>query len=425
MQIVKTLANTLLANRLKTNSFFFLIFAVFMFYSSCETKTFPSVSSVSRSWLDAKTSMYECLQKQTDRNTFIEKIDDFAETFRSFLSSPVGTLYKIDQSEGMQSLESVILNTERLQNAVTNGTEAEIFSLIVEIDNGLTFLQQIDTDFSDRSQLHYFYLFFFFTILVIITIAAVWMLSKRLERSQARERRSISFSRETVAAQEEERSRIARELHDTVAQDLWRLSFQADSIANAKDADERSRLCREVVSGQRELMKRVRSICDTLIPPDFSRRGLPDSLRGFCYHFAERTGIVCSAVIEESLDLGGIPPNTQLQCFRIIQECLANIEKHSGANEASVLMRHIKNVYIKNDSLEIRISDNGKGFSPPDRDSSEKLKDEGHYGLWSMFERAALLDGNLSIESSLSGGTVVSLEIPILLHVKVNGGSNI
>jgi signal transduction histidine kinase len=243
-----------------------------------------------------------------------------------------------------------------------------------------------------------------------------------MEKAEKRERQSIVFSRETLKALEQERSRIARELHDTVAQDLWRLSFQTDSIDKKADPGERSRLCGEVTSGQKELMRRIRNLCDYLIPPDFQRRGLADSLKSLCYDFRQRTGIECLISVQEGLQLG-IPNNEptlvgmQLQCFRIVQECLTNIEKHSGASEASVLVRY-KDANSGSGELLIYVSDNGRGFSPPllttqGRDSFNQLRAEGHFGLWNMNERAAALAGTMSLDSEAGEGTVITLRIPL------------
>lgn len=109
----------------------------------------------------------------------------------------------------------------------------------------------------------------------------------------------------------------------------------------------------------------------------------------------------------------------QLQCFRIVQECLANIEKHSGATETSVLVCNKKDASVAGESsapaqaLLICVSDNGKGFSPPDMDSSHTLRAEGHFGLWNMYERAASMSGTLSAESSSGEGAIISLLIPL------------
>jgi len=390
-----------------------LIFFILLFsFISCKSVSFPSVSAVSGAWLDIKKELISLIDN-TANTAHFEKLEariaDFRIVLNQFLNSPVGSLYQLHRPEELQSLK-LDNAVERLENALRSSYEsgniAEVFSITLEIDTAIVHLQQVDDNLSDISQLRYFQLFFFFSLLVIIIILALSIMYGRLEKAKTREQQSLAFSRETVIAQEQERSRLARELHDTVAQDLWRLSFQTDSIDKA-GPQERSRLCAEVVKGQKEVMARIRNICDNLIPPDFQRRGLADALKNLCYNFEQRNDFECQLTIQKNLKLGNLDSDMQLQCFRIVQECLANIEKHAAASEVSVLVRN-----SAENELLINISDNGKGFSPPDKNSYSNLRADGHFGLWSIYERAASLAGNLVVDSVIGEGTVITLRVP-------------
>jgi len=182
---------------------------------------------------------------------------------------------------------------------------------------------------------------------------------------------------------------------------MWNLSFQIENAQAAKE--------------QRAIMQRIRDICDTLIPPDFQRRGLINALESLCYNFWQRTktsgtGIECSVTAEEGINLDLLNIDKQLQCYRIVQECLTNIEKHSGAGGACVrIAKHSGGL----NSILISVSDNGKGFSPPDKISVHALRAQGHFGLWDIFERAAFINAELNIESGASDGTVITLLIPL------------
>jgi signal transduction histidine kinase len=172
------------------------------------------------------------------------------------------------------------------------------------------------------------------------------------------------------------------------------------------DTSKRSLLCGEIVGGQREIMKRIKNICENLIPPDFQRRRLGDALQTLCYNFQQRTNIECQIKIQEDLPLNTLNSDIQLQCFRIVQECLTNIEKHSNASECSAL------VYRgEAGEIIISVSDDGKGFTPPDRDSSQNLKEQGCFGLWGMYERAAAINGILTLESEPNEGVTVTLRV--------------
>jgi signal transduction histidine kinase len=377
---------------------------------------YPSVSSLSRQWLEIKLLLANAGSGPGGTDP-AERLDDFNAALELFFASPAGGLYRIHRPDVAAPAARIGTSAGALKEALGAGDGAAVSALILEIDAALDQLQGIDAGLSDLIQLRYFQLFFFFSLLIIISILALWFLSRHLEKALSRERQSRIFSRETALAQEQERSRLARELHDTVAQDLWRLTFQTDSINRAEGAEERRLLCGEVTGGLRELMKRVRTICDALVPPDFRRRGLSDALRGLCYDFERRTGIACAVTVQENLRIDPLDADRQLQCFRIVQECLANIEKHAEAREAAVLVSNGAGESYGGVSgapvLFINVSDDGRGFAAPDGDSRLRLRAKGHLGLWSMYERAASLRGTLRINSEAGEGTTVTLKIPL------------
>ncbi|WP_461256131.1 sensor histidine kinase [Treponema sp. R80B11-R83G3] len=379
-----------------------ILFVANLFAGCDNSQSHQSISSISRKWLDIKKDF------NSSADGLESRIDDFCLTLTGFFASPIGDLYQIHRPEGIQYLADVNSAADRLKTAVKNNDNQAFYLTAVEIDASLDLLQRIDNNLSDASQRDYFLLFFFFSVLVIAVILALIVQDARVDKAERREQQSLAFSRETIITQERERLRIARELHDTVAQDLWRLSFQTESIDKTDENTQRSKLCAEVVKGQKEVMQRVRTICDNLIPPDFQRRRFDDALHNLCYNFEQRTGIECQLVIQDNLLPGSLDGDIQLQSFRIVQECLTNIEKHAEASETSVIVRS-----VKEGELVICISDNGKGFSPPDRDSLRTLRsDGGHYGLWNIYERAASIQAEVTIDSEKGEGTMVTLKIP-------------
>jgi signal transduction histidine kinase len=370
------------------------------------------VSSLSRRWLEIKTALLNGGEPPFNSLDLRARLEDFNGALDRFSASPAGSLYQIQQPRIAEPVTAIGESAGKLLPAVRAGDRAAVFALMLEIDGALDQLQSIDTGISNTIQLRYFQLFFFFTLLVIMSILAVWLLNRRLKNAVSRERRSLIFSRETALAQEQERSRLARELHDTVAQDLWRLSFQTDSIGRAGGEEERRLLCREVVEGQRELINRIRTICNTLIPPDFQSQGLTGALCGLCYNFRQRTGIECALTVQEGLMLDPLGAEAQLQCFRVVQECLTNIEKHAQAREAAVL---VSNGPPGSPAvLRINVSDDGRGFTVPDGDSRLRLRTAGRFGLWAMYERAAALGGTLVIDSEEGEGAYITLEVPLV-----------
>jgi len=382
-----------------------LITAVILFSGCGESRSFKTISSISEKWLAIKKELL--LFPLASTIDIESQIDDFRFALNAFFSSPIGSLYKIHRPEGKQYLEAVNSAAERLKTAVLNNDNTALYLTEIEIDASLDSLQRIDKSLSNAGQRNSFFLFLFFSMLVIIVILVLVAQYASLERAESRERQSLTFSRETIIAQEQERLRIAQELHDTVAHDILQLSLRTEIMNKEDDTTKRSILCDEVVSGQREIMKRIRNICENLIPPDFQRRRLGDALQTLCYNFQKRTNIECQIKIQKDLPINTLNSDIQLQCFRIVQECLTNIEKHSKAGECSVL------VYKEEEGeFIISVSDDGKGFTPPDRDSSQNLKEQGCFGLWGMYERAAVMNGELTLESEPNEGTTVTLHIP-------------
>ena len=250
----------------------------------------------------------------------------------------------------------------------------------------------------------YFTLIFVLVFFIAFTFILIYYLSRELNRSLRREKEGSEFSRAVLLAQEDERARLSRELHDTIAQDLRYLSLEMNKIAKTEETPEREKLCLDASALHSDLIRKVRDICDYLVPPDFRFQGLPDAFRCLCLDFGKRTGIDCRFDINENEKLAALDEEKQLQIFRIVQEALTNVEKHAAASEAIVLLR-----CDPNGSISIGISDDGKGFNPPVK-YSRYCKGE-HLGIRGMMERAALLGGKLEIKSEPGEGTLVRFQL--------------
>ena len=398
--------------------------ALLVCLASCANGAYPSISSISASWLKLKSDIINSkqagdLEPQPNPQGVEPEIRgsplaDFRLTLKKFLSSPFIYLYKIRRPESIQiiaDIDSAVDSLKRLQEGDGLSPEKpgiQVFSVMLEIDSNLEQLQLIEKSLSEASQLQYFQLFFFLCVLIISIVLALRALYGSLEKAEKREKQSLAFSQETILAQERERSRIARELHDTVAQDILQLSLRTETMNKETDTSKRSLLCHEIVSGQREIMKRIRNICENLIPPDLQHRHLGEALQTLCYNFQQRTCIECQIKVQKDLQLNTLDSGIQLQCFRIVQECLTNIEKHSKAAECSVL------VYSGSGDIIISVSDDGKGLSPPHINDTliQNFKEKGCFGMWGMYERAAAMNGSLTVESEPGEGTTVTLRIP-------------
>jgi signal transduction histidine kinase len=204
--------------------------------------------------------------------------------------------------------------------------------------------------------------------------------------------------RRVVAAQELERRRLSRELHDETGQTLTSVLLGLQTIAEAPDSErasvEAERL-RELVA---QTLKDVRRLAVELRPKALDDFGLVPALKRLGTGFSEQTGI--RVEVESFLGDDRLPSEIETALYRIVQESLTNVVKHARASSVSVLVTR------KNGSVIAVIEDDGRGFD------AEARRDEG-LGLVGMEERVALLNGRLQVESSEGAGTTIVAEVPL------------
>jgi PAS domain S-box-containing protein len=216
------------------------------------------------------------------------------------------------------------------------------------------------------------------------------------ELDQAQERLRMLSAR-LLQMQDDERRRIARELHDTAGQILVALNLNLVPVEQALQ-NTKSELVRQVTESLRlieELSRDLRTMSHLLHPPLLDEAGLQSAVRWFVEGFAERSKIEVDLQLEPGL--GRLPAELETAMFRIVQECLTNIHRHSGSSSASIVITRDTH------SVTIEIRDRGKGMSMPIRAG---------VGIQGMGERVRQLGGQLEIESG-SGGTSVTATFPI------------
>ena len=202
-------------------------------------------------------------------------------------------------------------------------------------------------------------------------------------------------ARQALRAQEAERARVARELHDQVGQLLTAVVLQLDGLARAVPA-ERRRAVADIQATAREGVETVREIARGLRPPALDEFGLRAALVALATTFGERAGLIFRHRIDPNLP--SLDPETELAVYRVAQEASTNIARHAGARYAELALEH------RDGRLVLTICDDGRGIADADgRDST---------GLAGMRERALLVGGSLAITPSPSGGTQVRLEVP-------------
>jgi signal transduction histidine kinase len=325
------------------------------------------------------------------------------ETERTFLLYPVTDIQEVGIA-----LDLALV----FRDSVVSGDMEKAKAVSAEISRSLIRLLIIDVDAQRYVSSSFFHLFITLIVFIVIITLLIWLLYQSLTRSLKRETERTIFSHAYMLAQDEERSRISRELHDTIIQDIRYLLLETEKIGNTDEKIEREKLTGKAVPMMADLIRKTRDICNDLIPPDFRFSELPDAIRQLCHDFSEKTGIDCRAEIDGDIKLDFIAMEKRLQVFRIVQEALTNIEKHAQAKEAIVTMRLDKNRTESTKVVYISIGDDGKGFESPLDKNGQIISaiDKSHIGIISMKERAAILGGILRIESEIGEGTLVCIE---------------
>jgi len=399
----------------------FFLFSFYFLLSSCVQDPRPSVPEIMEQWSAIEQNLFTGgeLGGGQSSTPILDKTDTFLKSIEAFHQSEMFRIYNLIvpspetnpsfSSENISpenfSLEKITGLVKDFRNAVIAGDRDNAAILSARINGALVLWLTLDEKVARFYDAAFIRLILAFVFVIALTSAAVFIISKALARSIDREAETTAFTQAVLLAKEEEGERISRELHDTIAQDLRYLSLGMDKISRTRDDGEREKLCAQTAEAQSALIRRVREICNALVPPDFRLHGLCDALRSLCHDFSKRTGINCHAEIAEDINPASFNPEKQLQIFRIVQEALTNIEKHADATEAIVTM-----LTENGKGLYIGISDDGKGFVPPDEKTpSSNLT---ALGIRGMRKRAALLGGNLEINSIPGEGTLVRLEIP-------------
>jgi len=216
------------------------------------------------------------------------------------------------------------------------------------------------------------------------------------------------LSVQVLRLQVEERRRIARELHDGVGQILAALSMNIAQVRQESDklSDGAARAVSENAFMVDELSREIRTMSHLLHPPMLDEIGLSSALRWFIDGFSERSKVKVTLDLPE--ELGRLPDEMELAIFRMIQECLTNVHRHSGSISATVRLSHDNDHHIR-----IEVKDQGKGI-PPDKQADLNSLDRAGVGFRGMRERLRKLDGTLEIRSDAMGTTVIA-SLPLII----------
>jgi two-component system, NarL family, sensor kinase len=210
-----------------------------------------------------------------------------------------------------------------------------------------------------------------------------------------------------MITQDQERRRIARDLHDSAGQSLAALSMNLARIEESWKHDP-ARLAQAISDAQerlRILSQEIRTTSYLLHPPLLDEVGLSSALRWYTEGLGERSGLDIELSVADNLPR--LDPETELAVFRLVQECLTNIHRHSGSKSAQIRLG------CEADKICVEVQDQGQGMSQ-ERFAEVRSKGAG-VGIRGMHERARQLHGELVIESD-AGGTKITATFPLTQH---------
>jgi PAS domain S-box-containing protein len=211
------------------------------------------------------------------------------------------------------------------------------------------------------------------------------------------------LSNRVQRTQDDERRRIARDLHDSAGQVVTALTMHLASITQGAADPKVRKVAEESQEMLGQLGKEIRTISYLLHPPLLDENGLPGALRWYTDGLVQRSGL--KIVLDISADFGRLPDAIEVAIFRIVQECLTNVHRHSGAKTATIRLETDVSTVL----LEIR--DDGSGI--PKNILARILTQRSGVGMAGMRERVRHLHGELDIQSD-STGTTVSIRLPVV-----------
>ncbi|MBN1965199.1 MAG: sensor histidine kinase [Anaerolineae bacterium] len=222
-----------------------------------------------------------------------------------------------------------------------------------------------------------------------------------LARREALRREMLRY---VVGAQEEERRRIARDLHDEIGQTLTALTLGMRNASRLAESDplHLPDMMEKLHTLTTDAVSQMGHLVNDLRPSQLDHMGLAAALRTLIHGYRERFDLVVELSFEG--ERRRLPGEIELAVFRISQEALTNVVRHATAHEAEVRLN------FSPDTVQLTISDAGRGFAPVE---SALGRNVGHWGLLGMRERAEQLDGTLIIESEPGRGTRVVASIPL------------
>ena len=228
--------------------------------------------------------------------------------------------------------------------------------------------------------------------------------SLQLKAEMVRREERLEIQRRISQEYEEERTRIARDLHDGPLQELIASYYEVSAIQNSEDREERNKMLEKLSSSVEEQVSDLRAFCNELRPPILVPFGLEKAIRSHLEQFRERHPDI-QVSVELQPDYRAIPEDIRMILYRTYQETMNNIVKHAQATRIDIRF------HFDDQHAEQELHYNGTGFMVPK--NWVQLARQGHLGLVGMRERIERIGGELEVISAPGKGTTVRVEVPL------------
>ena len=362
----------------------------------------------------------------TDYQT-ISNLDSFIQDFEQYKDSDeynVDIMINQNYTVIVEEIEASLHQLSQVDN------QKDFYDCYINTSKLLMKLVNEDNSISKKTIIYTIFIFIAIFVFAILVSFFLFIFLSKYDKLQNESREIGYYSDFMFQGIQNERRRISRELHDSVCQDLRAVKLETE-LMNINE-EENQKIKETIISMLSKSIEDLRSLCNTLSPlasKDDKHtsvwQSFISSLENLIENKSQKTGIVFNVRIDPLIDAGNLNLYKSGNIFRIIQEAFSNIEKHSKAKNASVLIRNNESHGKK--TILFFIIDDGVGMKTTfSKEDGNHLNWTGagvaakiyaasgfHFGLKNMAQRASELGADFSIMSEIDDGTKIRLEVPI------------
>ena len=379
-------------------SFYFFILPVYILFSACSLQNENKLlNQLIENWSNLSTDYYS-----------ISNLDSLIEDFEQYKNSDeynVNIMINQNYTVIVEEIEASLKRLSQVDN------QKDFYDCYINTSKLLMKLVNEDNYISKKTIIYTIFIFLAIFVFAILVSFFLFIFLSKYDKLQNESREIGYYSDFMFQGIQNERRRISRELHDSVCQDLRAVKLETE-LMNINE-EENLKIKKTIISMLSKSIEDLRSLCNTLSPL-YSKedkqtsvwQSFISSLENLIENKSKKTGIVFNVKIDSMIDAGNLNLYKSGNIFRIIQEAFSNIEKHSKAKNASILIRNNESHGKK--TILFFIVDDGVGMP-------EKIYSASgfHFGLKNMAQRASELGADFSIMSEIDNGTKIRLEVPV------------